>query len=115
MGTRGRPKISEFVEHCIAFKVMQFAKQKKETHYKAWFRLIKHKEFPKLLQSTYKSQPRSKLTITQAHWVQRLCSDYETQRKFYFKHIRKWVNKRSGIGSLQEWTLSYSKIKGFKK
>lgn len=94
---------------------MQFAKANKETHYKAWFRLINLKEFPKLLQSTYKSQPRSKLTISQAHWVQRLCKDYETQRKFYFKHIRKWVNKRSGIGSLQDWSLKYIKIKGFKK
>ena len=115
MGTRVRPKISEFVEHCISYKVMQFAKANKETHYKAWFRLINLKEFPKLLQSTYKSQPRSKLTRTQAHWVQRLCKDYETQRKFYFKHIRKWVNKRSGLGSFQDWSFRYSKIKGFKK
>ena len=115
MGTRGRPKISEFVEHGISDKVMQFAKANKETHYKAWFRLINLKEFPKLLQSTYKSQPRSKLTISQAHWVQRLCKDYETQRKFYFKHIRKWVNKRSGLGSFQDWSFRYSKIKGFKK
>ena len=115
MGTRGRPKITEFVEHCISFKVMEFAKANKETNYKAWFRLIKLKEFPKLLQSTYKSQPRSKLTISQAHWVQRLCVDYETQRKFYFKHIRKWVNKRSGLGAFQDWSFRYSKIKGFKK
>ena len=115
MGTRGRPKISAFVEHCISYKVMQYAKHYNETHYKAWFRLINLKEFPKLLQSTYKSQPRSKLTISQAHWVQRLCKDYETQRKFYFKHIRKWVNKRSGLGAFQDWSFRYSKIKGFKK
>jgi hypothetical protein len=36
MGTRGRPKVSEFVEHCIAHKVIQYRKRFNETSYKAW-------------------------------------------------------------------------------
>ena len=114
MGTRGRPKISAFVEHCISYKVMQYAKHYNETHYKAWFRLVTHKLFPKLLQSIYKSAPRQTLTRSQEFWVQGLSTDYEKQRKFYSKHIKKWVNKRSGIGSLQDWSFKYIKIKGLK-
>ena len=49
MGTRGRPKVSEFVEHCIAHKVIQYRKRFNETSYKAWFRLVKHRAFKDLM------------------------------------------------------------------
>ena len=55
MGTRGQPKITEFIEYCIAFKVMQYAKRYNETHYKAWFRLTKHRAFKDLMRVNYKN------------------------------------------------------------
>ena len=91
MGTRGRPKISEFVEHCISYKVMQWAKHYNITHYKAWFKLVEHKLFPKLIQSIYKNAPRQSLTRSQEFWVQRLIDSKDAQRKFYSKHVKKWV------------------------
>jgi hypothetical protein len=94
MGTRGRPKVSEFVEHCIAFKVIQYRKRYNETSCKAWFRLVKHRAFKDLMKDHYKN------TSHPEHWVQRLTTSFEAQKKFYTKHIKKWVNKRTGIGSL---------------
>jgi len=114
MGTRGRPKISEFVEHCISYKVMQWAKHYNITHYKAWFKLVEHKLFPKLIQSIYKNAPRQSLTRSQEFWVQRLITSKDAQRKFYTKHVKKWVMRRSGIASLQDWSFKYIKIKGLK-
>ena len=56
MGTRGQPKISYFIEQCIAFKVMQYAKRYNESHYKAWFRLTKHRAFKDLMNVNYKNE-----------------------------------------------------------
>ena len=50
MGTRGRPKISEFVEHCISYKVMQWAK-----HYNFFSDMIDHR------------QPKNTLPLTKTH------------------------------------------------
>ena len=82
MGTRGRPKVSEFVEHCIAFKVIQYRKRYNETSYKAWFRLVKHRAFKDLMKDHYKN------TSHPEHWVQRLTTSFEAQKKFYTKHIK---------------------------
>ena len=109
MGTRGRPKVSEFVEHCIAFKVIQYRKRYNETSYKAWFRLVKHRAFKDLMEDHYKN------TSHPEHWVQRLTTSFEAQKKFYTKHIKKWVNKRTGIGSLQDWSFKYKLIKTSRK
>jgi len=109
MGTRGQPKITEFIEYCIAFKVMQYAKRYNETHYKAWFRLTKHRAFKDLMKDHYKN------TSHPEHWVQRLTTSFEAQKKFYTKHIKKWVNKRTGIGSLQDWSFKYKLIKTSRK
>ena len=109
MGTRGRPKVSEFVEHCIAFKVIQYRKRYNETSYKALFRLVKHRAFKDLMKDHYKN------TSHPEHWVQRLTTSFEAQKKFYTKHIKKWVNKRTGIGSLQDWSFKYKLIKTSRK
>ena len=109
MGTRGRPKVSEFVEHCIAFKVIQYRKRYNETSYKAWFRLVKHRACKDLMKDHYKN------TSHPEHWVQRLTTSFEAQKKFYTKHIKKWVNKRTGIGSLQDWSFKYKLIKTSRK
>ena len=109
MGTRGQPKISYFIEQCIAFKVMQYAKRYNESHYKAWFRLTKHRAFKDLMKDHYKN------TSHPEHWVQRLTTSFEAQKKFYTKHIKKWVNKRTGIGSLQDWSFKYKLIKTSRK
>ena len=109
MGTRGRPKVSEFVEHCIAFKVIQYRKRYNETSYKAWFRLVKHRAFKDLMKDHYKN------TSHPEHWVQRLTTSFEAQKKFYTKHIKKWANKRTGIGSLQDWSFKYKLIKTSRK
>jgi|TARA_Y100001970_G_C14099907_1_gene784887 hypothetical protein len=108
MGTRGQPKISYFIEQCIAFKVMQYAKRYNESHYKAWFRLTKHRAFKDLMNVNYKNRR------AREYWVQRLTTDpkaYEYKRKFYSRHVKKWVNMRSGIGSLKDWTIRYKLIK----
>ena len=116
MGTRGQPKITEFIEYCIAFKVMQYAKRYNETHYKAWFRLTKHRAFKDLMNVNYKNRR------AREYWVQRLTDDensYEYKRKFYARHIKKWVQKRAklltGIGSLTGMPLKYKLIKPFGK
>ena len=69
MGTRGQPKISYFIEQCIAFKVMQYAKRYNESHYKAWFRLTKHRAFKDLMNVNYKNRR------AREYWVQRLTTD----------------------------------------
>ena len=92
MGTRGQPKISEFIEYCITFKVIQYAKRYNETHYKAWFRLVKHRAFKDLMRDNYKNRS------SREYWVQRLTTDencYEYQRKFYARHIKKWTKNNS--------------------
>ena len=109
MGTRGQPKISYFIEQCIAFKVMQYAKRYNESHYKAWFRLTKHRAFKDLMNVNYKNRR------AREYWVQRLTTSFEAQKKFYTKHIKKWVNKRTGIGSLQDWSFKYKLIKTSRK
>ena len=108
MGTRGQPKISYFIEQCIAFKVMQYAKRYNESHYKAWFRLTKHRAFKDIMNLNYKNRR------AREYCVQRLTTDpkaYEYKRKFYSRHVKKWVNMRSGIGSLKDWTIRYKLIK----
>lgn len=109
MGTRGRPKVSEFVEHCIAFKVIQYRKRFNETSYKAWFRLVKHRAFKDLMKDHYKN------TSHPDHWVHRLTETFEGQKKFYNKHIKKWVNERTGIASLQDGPIKYKFIKPSRK
>ena len=100
MGTKGRPKVSEFVEITIAYKVMQYCKRYNETPYKAWFRLIKHRAFSDLMEEHYKNKPKD-LKYGPEHWVKRINKNFETQKRFYTRHIKKWVNKRLGIGSLK--------------
>jgi len=102
---RGRPKVSEFVEQNIAFKVMELADHYNETYYKAWFRFVTHKPFKSLMKDHYKN------TSHPDHWVKRLTENFESQKKFYTKHIKKWCHKRSGIGSLMDWTIKYKLIK----
>ena len=101
MGTkRGRPKVSEFVEITIAYKVMQYCKRYNETPYKAWFRLIKHRAFTNLMEDHYKNKLKD-LKYGTDFWVNKINKNFETQKRFYTRHIKKWVNKRSGIGSLK--------------
>ena len=52
-----------------------------------------------------------KNTRGQKHWTDNLCGRRDAQRKFYSKHIRKWVNKRRGLGSLKDWTIYYKKFR----
>ena len=33
------------------------------------------------------------------------------QKKVLPRHVKKWVNMRSGIGSLKDWTIRYKLIK----
>ena len=78
MGTRGQPKISYFIEQCIAFKVMQYAKRYNESHYKAWFRLTKHRAFKDLMNVNYKNKEPEML-------IKRLTTDpkaYEYKESF---------------------------------
>ena len=55
MGTKGRPRVSDFVKISIAYKVIQYSKRYNETPYKAWFRLIKHRAFKDLMREHYKN------------------------------------------------------------
>ena len=107
MGTKGRPRVSDFVKISIAYKVIQYSKRYNETPYKAWFRLIKHRAFSDLMGEHYKNKPKDDernskdLKSGSEYWVNRINKNFETQKRFYTKHIKKWVNKRSGIGSLK--------------
>ena len=106
MGTkRGRPKVSEFTEQCIAYTVIRLANRYNETYYKAWLRFTTHKTFRSLIEDHYKN------TRDQKHWTDNLCGRRDAQRKFYSKHIRNWVNKRRGLGSLKDWTIYYKKFR----
>ena len=96
---RGRPKVSEFVEITIAYKVMQYCNRYNETPYKAWFRLIKHRAFKSLMEDHYKN------TSHPGHWVNKLTENKDSQRKFYSKHIKSFIIEyrlASGLGSLQD-------------
>ena len=86
---RGRPKVSEFVEITIAYKVMQYCKRYNETPYKAWFRLIKHRAFTNLMEDHYKNKPKD-LKYGTDFWVNRINKNFETQKRFYTRHIKKW-------------------------
>jgi len=100
MGTKGRPKVSDFVKISIAYKVIQYSKRYNETPYRAWFRLIKHRAFKSLMEDHYKN------TSHPGHWVNKLTENKDSQRKFYSKHIKSFINEyklNSGIGSLKEW------------
>ena len=109
MGTkRGRPKVSEFTEQCIAHTVIRLANRYNESYYKAWLRFTTYKTFRSLIEDHYKN------TRDQKHWTDNLCGRRDAQRKFYTKHVKKWVMRRSGIASLQDWSFKYIKIKGLK-
>jgi len=105
MGTKGRPKVSEFVKTSIAYKVIQYSKRYNETPYKAWFRLIKHRAFTDLMSEHYKNSKDTEF------WVERINENFETKKKFYTKHIKKFIEdfKKNeikhrltrGIGSLK--------------
>ena len=100
MGTKGRPRVSDFVKISIAYKVIQYSKRYNETPYKAWFRLIKHRAFKDLMREHYKN------TQHREHWTQKLTQSTDSQRKFYSKHIKSFIKEyklNSGIGSLKEW------------
>jgi len=100
MGTKGRPRVSDFVKISIAYKVIQYSKRYNETPYKAWFRLIKHRAFKDLMREHYKN------TRHREHWTRKLTQSTDSQRKFYSKHIKSFVKEyklNSGIGSLKEW------------
>ncbi len=85
MGTKGRPRVSDFVKISIAYKVIQYSKRYNETPYKAWFRLIKHRAFKDLMREHYKN------TQHREHWTRKLTQSTDSQRKFYSKHIKSFI------------------------
>ena len=87
MGTKGRPRVSDFVKISIAYKVIQYSKRYNETPYKAWFRLIKHRAFKDLMREHYKN------TQHREHWTRKLTQSTDSQRKFYSKHIKSFVKE----------------------
>ena len=100
MGTKGRPRVSDFVKISIAYKVIQYSKRWNETHYRAWLRFVKVKAFKDLMQEHYKN------TKHREHWTRKLTQSTDSQRKFYSKHIKSFIKEyklNSGIGSLKEW------------
>ena len=96
MGTKGRPRVSDFVKISIAYKVIQYSKRYNETPYKAWFRLIKHRAFKDLMREHYKN------TQHREYWTRKLTQSTDSQRKFYSKHIKSFIKEyklNSGPGS----------------
>ena len=87
MGTKGRPRVSDFVKISIAYKVIQYSKRYNETPYKAWFRLIKHRAFKDLMREHYKN------TQHREHWTRKLTQSTDSQRKFYSKHIKSFIKE----------------------
>ena len=87
MGTKGRPRISEFVKFIIAYKVIQYAKRWNETHYRAWCRFVKVKAFKDLMQEHYKN------TQHRDHWVKTITRNFDRQRSFYSKHLKEIIRK----------------------
>ena len=87
MGTKGRPRVSDFVKTSIAYKVIQYSKRYNETPYKAWFRLIKHRAFKDLMREHYKN------TQHREHWTRKLTQSTDSQRKFYSKHIKSFIKE----------------------
>ena len=89
MGTKGRPRVSDFVKISIAYKVIQYSKRYNETPYKAWFRLIKHRAFKDLMREHYKN------TQHREHWTRKLTQSTDSQRKFYSKHIKSFIKEKN--------------------
>ena len=87
MGTKGRPRISEFVKFIIAYKVIQYSKRWNETHYRAWLRFVKVKAFKDLMQEHYKN------TQHRDHWVKTITRNFDRQRSFYSKHLKEIIRK----------------------
>ena len=54
MSKRGQPKVSEFVEISISYKVIQYCNKFNESPFKAWKRLIKHRAFKDLMSEHFK-------------------------------------------------------------
>ena len=87
MGPRGQPKVSQFVEISITYKVRQYQKRYNETPFKAWVRLTKHRAFRDLMSEHFKNKK------FRYYWVDRITENEDTVKNFYKHHIRKWIPK----------------------
>ena len=106
MKQRGQPKVSEFVEISISYKVIQYCNRYNESPFIAWKRLIKLRAFRDLMKEHFKKEVAD-------FRVDRLINDYDSSKNFYFKHIKKWIKSRTlGLGSLVNKDLlkKYPKI-----
>jgi len=106
LSKRGQPKVSEFVEILISYKVIQYCHRFNESPFKAWKRLIKHRAFKDLMCEHFKKHVAE-------FRVNQLISDYDSSKNFYYKHIKKWIKSRTlGLGSLVNKDLlkKYPKI-----
>ena len=105
-GKRGQPRINQFVEIAISYKVIQYCNRYNESPFIAWKRLIKHRAFKDLMCEHFKKEVAE-------FRVNQLVSDYDSSKNFYFKHIKKWIKSRTlGLGSLVNKDLlkKYPKI-----
>ena len=65
MGTkRGRPKVSEFTEQCIAYTVIRLANRYNETYYKALLRFTTHKTFRSLIENSFSRNAEINLPLS---------------------------------------------------
>jgi|TARA_Y100000310_G_scaffold339806_1_gene433638 hypothetical protein len=87
MGSRGQPKVSQFVEISITYKVKQYQKRFNETPYKAWVRLSRHRAFRDLMSDHYKNSKFRNYRVDQ------ITENEETIKNFYKHHIKKWIPK----------------------
>ena len=103
---KGQPRINQFVEISISFKVIQYCNRYNESPFKAWKRLIKHRAFTNLMSEHFKKNVAE-------FRVNQLISEYDSSKNFYYKHIKKWIKNRTlGLGSIVNKDLlkKYPKI-----
>ena len=116
MGTKGRPKVSDFVKISIAYKVIQYSKRYNETPYRAWFRLIKHRAFKSLMEDHYKNTSQFKNYIEKIRKMEVALGKTQVDKKKILKNKLKTITRSLFyIKDLKKGDkIQYNSIKSFR-